>query len=81
MSSGIDWRYEFVEQNPVGHNIWIHSAYCETKGSIWYRLGTPEQYHHLFVLVANLAEHFVDYLHEHQAVTLNHFKRKFSPWP
>ncbi|EFQ97426.1 hypothetical protein MGYG_00467 [Nannizzia gypsea CBS 118893] len=77
--------YEDPDLHTVGEDIWIQSTHCQQKG-IWYRLGEPslayEPYHCFFTWLADLAKHFVDYLHadEKRDVTLNHFKEDFHDW-
>ncbi|PGH15116.1 hypothetical protein AJ79_02642 [Helicocarpus griseus UAMH5409] len=80
--------YEDVEQHGVGKDIWIQSPYGShtSFGDLWYQLGTPapeyREYFRLFVWLADLAKHLVDYLHDHEdvMVTLRHFKSDFSSW-
>ncbi|KAK2879367.1 hypothetical protein FQN49_000955 [Arthroderma sp. PD_2] len=78
--------YEDPTLHSVGKDIWIQSTHAKHRGDIWYRLGKPssvyEPYHHFFVWLADLAKHFVDYLHadEHGDVTLNQFKNDFCDW-
>ncbi|KAL1953474.1 hypothetical protein VTO42DRAFT_2788 [Malbranchea cinnamomea] len=77
--------YENVDQHMVGDDLWIQSTHCRARGdSIWYRLGQPAEeyrrYHQLFVWVANLSKHVVDYLNNHARVMLNDFKSEFADW-
>ncbi|KAM5475340.1 putative DNA (cytosine-5-)-methyltransferase [Microsporum audouinii] len=78
--------YEDPSRHSVGGDIWIQSRYCHSRGNIWYRIGKPSavyaSYHHFFSWLADLAKHFVDYLHADKArdVTLNHFKNDFHDW-
>ncbi|EGD84791.1 hypothetical protein H112_08506 [Trichophyton rubrum D6] len=77
--------YEDPDQHTVGENIWIQSTHCQQK-DIWYHLGKPsvayKPYHHFFSWLADLAKHFVDYLHANKErdVALNHFKEDFHDW-
>ncbi|KAF3900011.1 BAH domain-containing protein [Trichophyton interdigitale] len=77
--------YEDPDQHTVGEHIWIQSIHCQKK-DIWYRLGKPsaayEPYQQFFSWLADLAKHFVDYLHADQErdVTLNHFREDFHDW-
>ncbi|KAI1981640.1 hypothetical protein LOZ53_004704 [Ophidiomyces ophidiicola] len=76
--------FEDLELHTVGNDLWIQSCYCRDRGAVWYRLGKPSReyqpYHDLFLWVANLAKHFVDYLQHNDNVTLSHFQRRFREW-
>ncbi|PGH26565.1 hypothetical protein AJ80_01694 [Polytolypa hystricis UAMH7299] len=76
--------YEDVEQHTVGSDIWIQSLRGQKRGTVWYRLGNPiseyREYFRTFTWLANLAKYFVDYLHLHDNITLEHFRRDFSSW-
>ncbi|OJD19732.1 hypothetical protein AJ78_00355 [Emergomyces pasteurianus Ep9510] len=78
--------YEDIEQHSVGKDMWIQSIYGASTsiGDLWYQLGTaaPEyaDYHKSFCWLADLAKHFIDYLHNHEDITLQHFKSEFSAW-
>ncbi|KKZ64251.1 hypothetical protein EMCG_09776 [[Emmonsia] crescens] len=78
--------YEDIEQHNVGKDMWIQSIYgaSTSVGDLWYQLGTaaPEykNYHKSFCWLADLAKYFIDYLHNHEGITLHHFKTDFSSW-
>ncbi|OAX82279.1 hypothetical protein ACJ72_03373 [Emergomyces africanus] len=78
--------YEDIEQHSVGKDMWIQSIYGSSTsiGDLWYQLGTaaPEytDYYKSFCWLADLAKHFIDYLHNHEDVALHHFKYDFSAW-
>ncbi|MCJ1246567.1 DNA methyltransferase Dim-2 [Trapelia coarctata] len=78
--------YEDTSLPTVGSNIWIQSfqgAEADT-GEVWYRLGTPSpeyaRFHQPFLWLADFAKHFVDYLKEHEKVSLRMFRRNFFHW-
>ncbi|KAF4554688.1 Hypothetical protein D9617_4g004430 [Elsinoe fawcettii] len=51
---------------------------------VWYRLASPSdeyrRYHDAYLWVADLAKYVVDYLMEHQTITLEHFHGDFYNW-
>ncbi|KZZ96327.1 cytosine-specific methyltransferase [Ascosphaera apis ARSEF 7405] len=77
--------YEDLEQHTVHDSLWIQSSSNEHSGNgLWYRLKQPaKDYRHhfeLFMWVANLAKHLLDFLSAHENVTLEHFKSDFVSW-
>ena len=67
----------------ISPTIWIQS-FEGKRSDIWYRLSKPAQeyhsYHKSFVWMAEMAKHTVDYLSNHQNVTLNHFRSELYKW-
>ncbi len=75
--------YKDTERHTVGADIWIQSARSRLK-NVWYELGQPsveyERYHRPFLWLADLSKHFVDFLDNHDRVTLHDFKSDFFSW-
>lgn len=75
--------YEDTKMHTVGADIWIQSAAAKAS-NIWYRLKNPAEeyvrYHELFLWLADLAKHVVDFLNTHEKVTLHHFRSIFAEW-
>ncbi|KAJ9351470.1 S-adenosyl-L-methionine-dependent methyltransferase [Paecilomyces variotii] len=76
--------YEKVEQHTVGSDIWIQSVHGKRKGDIWYHLSGPSPeyrpYYEIFLWLTDLGKHLLDFLAEHDTVTLNDFKSGFADW-
>ncbi|KAK2738552.1 DNA methyltransferase Dim-2 [Myotisia sp. PD_48] len=75
----------YEDISSIRSTIWIQSTHCQQRGGeIWYQLSKPSSeykpYYHLSCWVADLAKHFVDYLYEHENVTLDQFKTNFYDW-
>ncbi|KAL7271140.1 hypothetical protein RUND412_006122 [Rhizina undulata] len=77
-------NYLDTTKHDVNGNVWIQSSISREMGDVWYELGTPsstyEPHYRPFVWLANFAKHFIDYLDEHENVTLLDFKQLFSRW-
>ncbi|KAL2009836.1 hypothetical protein VTN00DRAFT_5643 [Thermoascus crustaceus] len=75
--------YEDVEQHTVGSDIWIQSVHG-AKSQVWYRLLSPsteyQPYHDAFLWLADFGKHFVDFLSDHETVTLREFRADFGSW-
>ena len=75
--------YQDIRQHTVGSDIWIQSVYGK-KSRIWYHLLNPsavyKPYHTAFTWLADFGKHFVDFLSQHTAVKLDHFRAHFSSW-
>lgn len=75
--------YEDVEQHTVGSDIWIQSIHG-AKRQVWYHLLSPsteyKPYHDAFLWLADFGKHFVDFLSEHETVTLQEFRTDFAAW-
>lgn len=75
--------YGDTDQHTVGPDMWL-----QTKQSalldVWYQLGKPapeyERYHQPFLWLADLSKHFVDFLDNHDNVSLQDFKTEFFSW-
>ncbi|KAI9874758.1 MAG: DNA methyltransferase Dim-2 [Pleopsidium flavum] len=76
-------NYEDTDQHTVGPSIWLQTA-CSRRVNVWYQLGQPspeyERYHQPFLWLADLSKHFVDYLDNHDKVSLRDFKETFFSW-
>ena len=76
--------YQDIQQHTVGSDIWIQSVYGRNISHIWYHLLNPsavyKPYHTAFTWLADFAKHFVDFLSQHTAVELDHFRAYFSSW-
>ncbi|KAI5304750.1 DNA methyltransferase Dim-2 [Ascosphaera pollenicola] len=77
--------YEELEQHTVDDSLWIQSSANEClKNGLWYRLKRPaivhKPHYELFSWLANLAKHLLHYLHEHENMTLEHFRADFVSW-
>lgn len=76
-------NYEDTDQHTVGSNIWLQTAQSK-RVSVWYQLGQPareyERYHQPFLWLADLSKHFVDFLDNHDKVSLHDFRERFFSW-
>ena len=77
--------YEDLDQHTVGDSLWVQSTQCRArKDDIWYQLGQPAaeyaEHHRLFIWLANLSKHVVDYFNNHADVTLKDFELHFAGW-
>ncbi|KAL1646340.1 hypothetical protein SLS58_003297 [Diplodia intermedia] len=72
--------YGDPELPTVSRNISIQSLYASAM-DVWYVLREPAAdyatYHGPFLWIADFAKHVVDYLSEHEVVSLEHFRSKF----
>ncbi|KAK4613946.1 DNA (cytosine-5)-methyltransferase 3 [Fulvia fulva] len=77
--------YGEVESTDLGSQLCIQSR-IGGKGQqdIWYQLGRPAQeykrFYQPFLWLARFTKHFVDYLLEHEKVSLMHFHGLFLEW-
>lgn len=75
--------YEDRGLHTVGPEIWIQSVRGRNS-SVWYRLGSPapeyQRYHQPFLWVADLAKHVIDFMNEHNRISIFHFRSQFSNW-
>lgn len=75
--------YEDLNTSTVGSNVWIQSIQGK-KCDVWYRVCLPSQeyyrYHKVFLWIADLAKHVIDFLHNHDAVNLQCFEYSFYDW-
>lgn len=67
----------------VGSEIWIQSLRGR-KLDVWYRLRAPaseyRRYHEPFLWVADLAKHVIDYMTDHENVSIFAFRSDFFNW-
>lgn len=72
--------YEDQGLHTVGSEIWIQS-FRGRKSDVWYRLRAPapeyQRYHEPFLWVADLAKHVIDYMAEHENVSIFSFRSHF----
>ncbi|KAI9682731.1 MAG: DNA methyltransferase Dim-2 [Trizodia sp. TS-e1964] len=76
-------NYVDTTVHSVGDQVWIQSVHGKNH-DIWYQLGKPAptyaECHNQFLWLANFSKHFIDFLHNHEQVTLHHFREKFYEW-
>ena len=79
-------NYEDTALHTVGDKIWIKSVNAHGLGpsAMWYHLGEPSsqyrRYYQSFLWMANFAKHLVDFLQNHQNVSLHTFRASFYDW-
>ena len=75
--------FEDLQWHTVGSAIWIQS-HAGRKRGMWYCLRDPakeyKRFHELFLWLADLVKHLVDYLHNHTQVNLAHLRQDFHLW-
>lgn len=75
--------YEDLKLHTVSSEIWIQSVRAQ-KVNVWYRLKSPApeyaRYYKPFLWLADFAKHTIDYLNQHQNVSLYNFKSQFYRW-
>ncbi|EKG21159.1 hypothetical protein MPH_01515 [Macrophomina phaseolina MS6] len=75
--------YGDVAMHSVSQHIYIQSPTARAKRT-WYLLQAPspdyQPYHHPFMWVADFVKHAIDYISEHEGVSLNSFKSNFYHW-
>lgn len=75
--------YEDKDLDTVGSCVWIQSIQGKRQ-DIWYTLKTPaseyKRYHEPFIWMADFAKHVIDYLSDHDNVSLIEFKSRFFAW-
>lgn len=75
--------YEATDQHTVGADIWLQTKES-AQVNVWYQLGQSasgyEKYHHPFLWLADLSKHFVDFLDNHDNVSLRDFRVDFFSW-
>ena len=73
-------NYEDTDVHGVGSAIWVQS-WLGQRSDVWYCVKEPapeyRPYHEAFLWMADFTKHMIDYLYEHKAVTLHHFKEDF----
>lgn len=75
--------YEDQSLHTVRTEIWIQSI-RGGKLDVWYRLRAPapeyHRYHEPFLWLADLAKHVIDYMADHENVSIFSFKSDFFNW-
>jgi len=75
--------YEDTNRHTVGADIWLQTKQS-ARFDLWYQLGKPapeyERYHQPFLWLADLSKHFVDFLDNHDNVSLHSFRTDFFSW-
>lgn len=75
--------YEDTGIHTACTEIWIRSL-ADSGESFYYKLGSPAieytAYHHHFSWLADLSKHVVDFLQEHENISLRHFDSDFAAW-
>ncbi|KAK4498158.1 hypothetical protein PRZ48_010814 [Zasmidium cellare] len=75
--------YGELNNTDLAKQMCIQTPLAQRK-NVWYSLGKPsveyQRFYTPFLWVARFAKHFVDYLLEHDQVTLQHFQMKFHQW-
>ena len=75
--------YEDKSLHTIGSEIWIQSRRGR-KMDVWYRLKAPapeyRRYHEPFLWVAELAKHVIDYMTDHERVSIFSFRSNFFGW-
>ena len=75
--------YEDKSLHTIGSEIWIQSLRGR-KMDVWYRLKAPapeyRRYHEPFLWVAELAKHVIDYMTDHEKVSIFSFRSNFFGW-
>jgi DNA (cytosine-5)-methyltransferase 1 len=75
--------YEDRGLHTIGPEIWIQSVRGRNSG-VWYRLRSPapeyQRFHRPFLWVADLAKHVIDFMKEHNSISIFHFRSQFFAW-